>query len=355
MDKIIKAEFEKHKSDKINYSSIKINVQNADKNIEEVKKVLGVIFNISVKESYDASVKSIFKSFLDKNKTVSNKDVLAKNWIEMSESNSKQYKFQLFQCSLNISELNFDIIDKEYFKILEKKMVYNEAFDDVCRINETVFSRGSEHQVNLCQHDGKRYVIKTPLERFNRRLKSQSDLSSIFLSIHFTKELLKIFNSRIEKYISKEHHFVFANTYCGKLKTIGTPKFMNDNIYFFIEEFIDDFCKYSNNAGFVKTDLKTNKADTSKLNLMAQAFSHFTFDFSSGNILICDIQGNMIMTDIAIHSISEVFGILDAGRAGFKAFFQSHECNGICRHLNLPDYKVMPKIDENENENEYDE
>ena len=53
------------------------------------------------------------------------------------------------------------------------------------------------------------------------------------------------------------------------------------------------FTKYNNNFGFVSdfSDMKEKAAEHRKFNKVAQAFSHYSFQKSDGNILICDLQG----------------------------------------------------------------
>jgi hypothetical protein len=73
-----------------------------------------------------------------------------------------------------------------------------------------------------------------------------------------------------------------------------------------------------------------------------QAFSHWTFTYTQGNYLVCDLQGvlgtSFHLTDPAIHSWtsrSTHFGDTDRGREGMKAFFRTHVCNPLCKALRL--------------------
>eukprot|EP01012_Entosiphon_sulcatum_P007330 TRINITY_DN1369_c0_g2_i1.p1 TRINITY_DN1369_c0_g2~~TRINITY_DN1369_c0_g2_i1.p1 ORF type:complete len:928 (-),score=75.72 TRINITY_DN1369_c0_g2_i1:170-2953(-) len=89
--------------------------------------------------------------------------------------------------------------------------------------------------------------------------------------------------------------------------------------------------KFSNNFGFV------DEADTRPT---PQAFSHFTYCFSRGELLVVDLQGvDETYTDPQIHSSTQkglVYGKGDMGLPGFEKFFQSHRCNSICGSLGLP-------------------
>jgi len=82
-----------------------------------------------------------------------------------------------------------------------------------------------------------------------------------------------------------------------------------------------------------------------------QCFSHFTFDFSRGRDLLCDVQGvwnaqdGFVLTDPVIHHVSAKSGRqhgrngkTDKGLVGVLKFFETHRCNALCRHLGLGDF-----------------
>ena len=105
---------------------------------------------------------------------------------------------------------------------------------------------------------------------------------------------------------------------------------------------------------------------TSKLSsdLIPQAFSHFTIEFSQrpksgffgpsgkrGSVLVCDLQGcydkklnTFLLSDPAIHSdLGQecLFGPTDRGKSGIDKFLESHKCNEVCRMLKLPTNKMF--------------
>ena len=77
-----------------------------------------------------------------------------------------------------------------------------------------------------------------------------------------------------------------------------------------------------------------------------QAFSHFTYRHSQRKALVCDLQGVLNtsvrppifeLTDPVIHSRKKgSYGRTDAGEKGWNKFFCTHDCNELCRQLNLP-------------------
>lgn len=91
---------------------------------------------------------------------------------------------------------------------------------------------------------------------------------------------------------------------------------------------VGTFCKHNNNYGFVARRSRWTP----------QAFSHFTYAASEGNVLIVDIQGvEDIYTDPQILTRDGVgYGRGNLGHKGIRRFMRSHRCNPVCRALGLP-------------------
>jgi hypothetical protein len=110
-----------------------------------------------------------------------------------------------------------------------------------------------------------------------------------------------------------------------------------------LEPFIDgEYIKYNNNSMFVKED---SLDEPDPFNQIAQAFSHFTFERSWGHFLVNDLQGvGHLLTDPAIQTLDhERFKLAETNlyEEGFKFFFVAHECNSICRKLELKSNREM--------------
>ncbi|OWZ23531.1 Alpha kinase [Phytophthora megakarya] len=99
---------------------------------------------------------------------------------------------------------------------------------------------------------------------------------------------------------------------------------------FTAEPYIDgEYRKYNNNNGWIRDD-GLNLSET------AQAFSHFTWQKTFGQLVVVDLQGvGCIFTDPQIHSKNETFGCGNLSEVGMTAFFATHECNDICKALGL--------------------
>lgn len=94
-----------------------------------------------------------------------------------------------------------------------------------------------------------------------------------------------------------------------------------------VEPYIKNFQKFNSNTGWAD-----NESDWAR---SMQALSHFSYEFSKGQILLCDLQGGVyqneiILSDPVILSRKRRFGPADLGVAGISSFFRRHCCNEYC-------------------------
>nr|XP_033776599.1 transient receptor potential cation channel subfamily M member 7-like isoform X2 [Geotrypetes seraphini]XP_033776600.1 transient receptor potential cation channel subfamily M member 7-like isoform X2 [Geotrypetes seraphini]XP_033776601.1 transient receptor potential cation channel subfamily M member 7-like isoform X2 [Geotrypetes seraphini] len=110
--------------------------------------------------------------------------------------------------------------------------------------------------------------------------------------------------------------------------------------WFTIEECMaGKFKKYNNNCG----------AEINPGNVLEQsmlAFSHWTYEYTRGELLVLDLQGvGENLTDPSVIKAGEkrsydmVFGPANLGDDAIKNFRAKHHCNSCCRKLKLPDLK----------------
>lgn len=67
----------------------------------------------------------------------------------------------------------------------------------------------------------------------------------------------------------------------------------------------------------------------------AQAFSHFTYWYTNGRLVVTDLQGvvqteHYRLTDPTLHSVNRAYGATDKGHDGIRSFLSRHRCNKIC-------------------------
>lgn len=148
--------------------------------------------------------------------------------------------------------------------------------------------------------------------------------------------------SRLAKIFNEEEHVTKGGKACNiifkKSKLTHMPETIFDHrgMKVFlkgesvaVEERINgEFEKFNSNSGWSCGNAK-----------LPDAFSHWTWVATDGERLVCDIQGcrgqNYVLTDPAICSKDQEFGITDLGELGIANWFKHHECNDLCRKFGL--------------------
>ncbi|XP_072618732.1 transient receptor potential cation channel subfamily M member 6 isoform X1 [Vulpes vulpes] len=127
-----------------------------------------------------------------------------------------------------------------------------------------------------------------------------------------------------------------------------TPRFLevfliychSANQWLTIEKYMTgDFRKYNNNNG-------DEIAPSNTLEELMLAFSHWTYEYTRGELLVLDLQGvGENLTDPSVikpedkQSRGMVFGPANLGEDAIRNFIAKHRCNSCCRKLKLPDLK----------------
>jgi len=110
-----------------------------------------------------------------------------------------------------------------------------------------------------------------------------------------------------------------------------------------VEQIINgDWEKFNSNSGW-----------SSGTATLPDAFSHWTWVQTNGDMLVCDLQGHRghpggpkygdddgyyyLLTDPAVLSKDGRFGITDLGERGISNWFARHKCNGMCEGMKRPD------------------
>uniref|UniRef100_A0A8D0HHW4 non-specific serine/threonine protein kinase n=1 Tax=Sphenodon punctatus TaxID=8508 RepID=A0A8D0HHW4_SPHPU len=100
-----------------------------------------------------------------------------------------------------------------------------------------------------------------------------------------------------------------------------------------------EFRKYNNNNGDEITP-------HNMLEEMMLAFSHWTYEYTRGELLVLDLQGvGENLTDPSVikpddkRSRGMAFGPANLGEVAIKNFIAKHRCNSCCRKLKLPDLR----------------
>ncbi|KAL7526684.1 hypothetical protein ACHAXR_002627 [Thalassiosira sp. AJA248-18] len=135
-------------------------------------------------------------------------------------------------------------------------------------------------------------------------------------------ELVKEWNSRrmIDKIVQVNIPSVWTFDYA----VIGSPISGKKVL---VEPFIHNYQKFNSNTGWADNDTPWPR--------VMQALSHFSYHVSSGQFVLCDLQGgvygdSVVLTDPVILSRNKMYGVTDLGPRGISSFFSNHVCNEFC-------------------------
>ena len=129
------------------------------------------------------------------------------------------------------------------------------------------------------------------------------------------------------------------NNFCDSDETIlvtrGDVKTAGNGKKYLVEPLIRYFTKFTSNNGWI-TD------DEGWCGEAMEAFTHYTYHRSGGNLIVCDLQGRyrnnrfnrnksrFELTDVAVCSRRCAYGPTDLGEKGIDSFFHNHVCNQFC-------------------------
>jgi len=147
----------------------------------------------------------------------------------------------------------------------------------------------------------------------------------VFEEVFFQKDL---------KAVEKARHIIEqwnAMWFIGKYIRLNIPSVwtrQTDGQKALIEPFIPDWEKFNSNTGWYKDGMQWGR--------VMQALSHYSYHLSSGQFVLCDLQGGIssngvVLSDPVILSRSRSYGVTDLGADGIRNFFGHHTCNEFCR------------------------
>ncbi len=120
------------------------------------------------------------------------------------------------------------------------------------------------------------------------------------------------------------------------IRSSGVGRCVKLNEMVVAEDYLEGhFIKWCNNYGYVSKEAK--EADNILL-----AFMHWSWVYSKGQEMIGDLQGvkkpggGYKLTDPAIMSVTNQYGVTDTGVEGMAMFFLTHKCTRTCSGLPKP-------------------
>ena len=220
---------------------------------------------------------------------------------------------------------NFSLNSKNVTEDWKIEIIKNKEIEFNLKLDEIEFQRGSNKKTFFCslssqyKIDKTLYLVKKSIS--NKDSKSSDGIIHEIYSCLVADNLSTLFNSDVAPFSSKRIDVLISD-----IIKIGDD-------FFIIEEFLPgEFKKYNNNFEYYCQD-------NTEENKIAQCFSHWTFEKTSGKYLIHDLQGvKLKLTDLQITTTDSGHGDFGSGNLGVVAiigFLIKHKCNEFCKNLKL--------------------
>ena len=175
-------------------------------------------------------------------------------------------------------------------------------------------------------------------------LKETIFVANKYNSYEFYKDLVEI--QTIAAFLASK--FSAFSPFAKKLKFIECSLLKLNGKWYSIEEYIEgDFTKWTNNSGSINYDSYEG---------LLNCFSHWTHQVTKGYLIVNDLQGiafkneQFILTDPAISCPSDDkrFSMTNLGEESINEFYESHQCNKMCKILQLEKHEkqILPDRDD---------
>jgi len=214
-----------------------------------------------------------------------------------------------------------------------KPLIQLSQIESKVLLNPVPFSKGAMRYAFYMYDNflNQKLVAKIPFKFSSNEEKNLEDSRRDLETIAVCQYIADSFNEYILNKIEDKTNLInFVRCFIYELKNPICISGLSVKI-FQVENFIEgEYKKYNNNFGWV------NK-EQDELTLIAQSFSHFSWQFTKGHLLISDLQGvKGYLTDPQIHCLDlDKYGDGNLGYRGIIQFFYTHKCNKFCSYLNL--------------------
>ncbi|CAF1079891.1 unnamed protein product, partial [Brachionus calyciflorus] len=174
-------------------------------------------------------------------------------------------------------------------------------------------------------------------------IKQSASLDPEHNTMKFYKEMIEI--QVVSKILAQKFFELVKLAKKVSFLDVSLIQIVETGEYFTIEDFIPgEFVKWMNNCGFLNEDIYSCTLD---------AFSHWSYQITDEYLIVNDLQGilvdnkDYVLTDPAISSPEgyDRFSTTNLALKGVKKFFQTHQCNHICKHLKLMKHRYQ-KLDD---------
>ena len=294
-----------------------------------------VLSVIREKKSMSKALKESIESIISKKKSNKNLFCVGKT-LEQEVDESRTFNKSISSIKEEVNAICHSFLikkDRDMYIDWKNPYISHLKVETKCLIDDIPFSEGALRYAYYLYDKEVEMNFVAKLDKIitgdRNNLKGYSrELESIAICQHISNE----FDERIVNLIPKDQTNILLNYIHSYIYEITSRSKLNKyNKYYYVENYLPGkYIKYNNNAGWVTDNI-------AEQTLVAQAFSHFSYQFTQGYLMIVDLQGvGGLLTDPQIHCLDEdKFGVGNSGYIGFIRFFLTHNCNKYCKALGL--------------------
>lgn len=186
--------------------------------------------------------------------------------------------------------------------------------------------------------------VKCVIKYFRRRYEgaTEADYSNMYqFNNDIAHYVIDNWNNR-KTSVSNNIHIRVGTSYLWEFWNMGNSRRRKPCV---VEPYIRKYYRWNSNSGWADTHTPWGR--------LMQAVSHYSYDLSGGNLVLCELQGGFsqrsktpILVSPAVASRESVGGVTDLGPQGIYTFFRNHTCNEYCSKRWLkPDFSSVPDLE----------
>ncbi|CDW90773.1 myosin heavy chain kinase a-like protein [Stylonychia lemnae] len=248
-------------------------------------------------------------------------------WFEIYEMTSDTFEFVLKkELELYIDR---EMLGEGYFHQVSVALQRRD-FEQIKMQNGFIVLKENRIEPN------KKWVIKR-IKRFEELIQVPIDIAKQYIAV----ALANAFNIMLKQCFPTQEIFLkYVQPY------LAIPLYKEDIKYVYeLEEFQETnekiiFNNFNRPSG-AKKDTLLQHPHFGKVRL-PHAFTHWTYMVTGGLVIVTDIQGwkintgQYVMTDpIVFSKVRNFLGLIDLGENGMNNWIKNHECNNICKIINM--------------------
>ena len=293
------------------------------------------------KDSIDKIMKKYSKNNI--NNDFNNNESLTNNLInELENMNLEGEDKNLVQFINRMNNLNIDnnIKNDNNFNDIDYNFEFNEKDikdmknkDINYTINGLTYNKNNKKSFNdfkepliLEQNFNTNITVYDIIPDDNNSNNNSKDIKFSFTDNKLCRDLVGIIPKKIEKKYLKDFKLLTKKYCTNDLICEQIADYFNIEIKFEAINFI----KFKKDVLYINSEKEQKSTEPTKKIL--QAFSHFSYQISLGELIILNLEYDRKKEKIMSY---DIYYLKDNGYKNILKFFSNHVCNDICKYLNL--------------------